>query len=88
MNKSEDNAVIKYYKTKESLWGYNLILKGVKHFGYYPKGKENISIADAQELMSIEIGKQLNLSEDSLVLDAGCGEGPVSVAIARNINIV
>ena len=76
-------SIINYYHTHESLYGYDLILRGIKHYGYYPIGKENISIANAQELMSLQLGKELGLPEDSLVLDAGCGEGPVSVALAK-----
>ena len=75
--------VIDYFSTKESKWGYTLFLKGTKHFGYYPEGKENISISEAQHLMEAKLAEKLSLPAESLVLDAGCGEGKVAIYLAQ-----
>lgn len=75
--------VINYFNTKESLWGYSLLLKGTKHFGYYPKGEEKISMAEAQRLMEDKLAEKLDLQKDTLVLDAGCGEGNVAAYLAK-----
>lgn len=79
--------VIKYFNTKESKWGYTLLLKGTKHFGYYPKGKEKISMSDAQRIMEDKLAERLNLPTDSLVLDAGSGEGNVAVNLAQKYGL-
>lgn len=77
------NSVVKYYHTLESKLGYRL-LGGVKHFGYYPEGKESISNIEAQTLMNEQLAKRLALPAGSKVLDAGCGEGGVAIHLARN----
>lgn len=79
--------VIRYFNTAESKWGYTLLLKGTKHFGYYPKGKENISMAKAQRLMEDKLAEKLNLPTNSLVLDAGSGEGNVAINLARKYGL-
>jgi len=78
----DSNSVVNYYHTWESILGYRAI-KGVKHFGYYPEGQESsLSIEDAQLLMDEQIAKALALEPGSVVLDAGCGEGSVSIYMA------
>lgn len=77
MNKNP-NPVINYYHSWESLFGYRK-LHGVKHFGYYPKGKETIPKIKAQLLMDEQLAKALSLPVNSTVLDAGCGEGSVAI---------
>lgn len=72
-----------YFNSKESRLGYSLLLKGTKHFGFYPKNKENISIAEAQRLMEDKLAKVLSLPKNSFVLDAGCGEGKVAMYLAK-----
>lgn len=74
--------VIKYFNAKESKWGYTLLLKGTKHFGYYPKGQEKISMSHAQKIMEDKLAEKLDLPADSLVLDAGSGEGNVAINLA------
>ncbi len=80
MNK---NPVINYYHSAESRLGYRL-LKGVKHFGYYPEGKENIPMLEAQMLMNEQLATKLSLKTGGRVLDAGCGEGNVAIYLAKN----
>ncbi len=76
------HSVIRYYRSRESRWGYRWLLKGVKHYGYYPLGKERISIGAAQYLMEEHLAETLGLPSGSLVLDAGCGEGNVAHHLA------
>ena len=74
--------VIDYFTSIESRWGYSLLLKGVKHFGYYPVGQENISMREAQRLMVEKLYEELSLPSHSFLLDAGCGEGEVALYLA------
>lgn len=76
-----------YYHTKESRWGYQLVLGGVKHFGYYPGENKKISMQRAMQNMMDKVGSTLDLPKDSLVLDAGCGEGATAEYIAKNFNL-
>lgn len=75
--------VIDYFSNLESRWGYTLLLKGTKHFGYYPEGKENLTMSQAQRLMEDKLAEKLNLPPNSFVLDAGCGEGNVAIYLAQ-----
>jgi sterol 24-C-methyltransferase len=80
---SRQQQVIDYFNAWESRWSYALILKGVKHFGYYPAGREHIAMAQAQRLMVDKLADALDLPAGSLLLDAGCGEGAVAVQLAE-----
>lgn len=77
-----NNPVIDYYHSVESRFGYRL-LKGVKHFGYYPAGKEDLPVLEAQMLMNEQLATTLALPAGKRVLDAGCGEGNVSLYLAQ-----
>lgn len=79
--------VINYFNNLESRLGYSLLLKGTKHFGYYPKGKENLSIPSAQMLMEDKLALNLHLKKESYVLDAGCGEGIVASYLAKKYGL-
>lgn len=83
-HKQSIQKVINYFNTAESRLGYTLLLKGTKHFGYYPKSQSSISMAQAQLLMEDKLAKRLNLPQNSLVLDAGCGEGNVAIHLAKD----
>jgi len=80
--KTAQQKVIDYYTRKESRWWYSLLLKGVKHFGYYPEGRERIPMAEAQQLMVDKLYEKFDLKAGSLLLDAGCGEGGVATYLA------
>ena len=77
--KDKLGKTIKYFSAKESRWGYSLLLRGTKHFGYYPVGKEHIPMSKAQRLMEDKLGKKLDLPHNSMLLDAGSGEGNVEI---------
>lgn len=71
--KEKISAVRGYFERLGSRLGYDFLLGGAKHFGFYPKGKENISEREAQNLMHDLLAQKLDLKKNQLVLDAGCG---------------
>ena len=73
--------IVKYYE--KSLHGYEIVLGGSQHFGFYPEGKGGIIEKKAQELMQDLLAEKLQLKESDLVLDAGCGQGVVSAYLAK-----
>lgn len=75
--------VINYFSKNESRLGYRLVTFGAKHFGYYPTGKANISEKEAQENIHHLLIEKIHVSTGQKVLDAGCGEGVVAVAVAQ-----
>ncbi len=75
--------VVNYYNSAESRLGYRLITFGAKHFGYYPNGLAIIGEAAAQNNLHELLISKLNIRSGDTVLDAGCGEGVVGVAVAR-----
>jgi ubiquinone/menaquinone biosynthesis C-methylase UbiE len=80
--RTSQQKVIEYFNTRESRWGYTLLLGGTKHFGYYPEG-EGLSKNEALRAMEEKLAEKLDLTSNSLVLDAGCGEGVVAVYLAK-----
>lgn len=76
------NDIQRYYGKKESRWGYRLLLKGVRHSGYYPERRKTVSHRKAQELMVERVAANLELPQNSKILDAGCGEGVASIVLA------
>lgn len=79
--------IIAYYEKRESRLGYSVFLHGRKHFGYYPVGREHISMKFAQRLMEDRMGIALDLPQGSLVLDAGCGEGHTAMRLAERFGL-
>lgn len=70
----------RYYE--KSKVGFNVLLWGSKHFGFYPKNNK-ISEKEAQLLMQDLVAEKLNLKKSMKVLDAGCGQGVVSTYLAQ-----
>ena len=79
--------VVKYYSAGESRLGYQLLLGGTKHFGYYDKIDNPIHFKSALIRMEDRLGVELNLAQGSLVLDAGCGVGSVARAMATRFGL-
>ena len=75
--------VIKYYTNPETKLGFDYILWGSKHFGFYPTGKADIPEKEAQILHQDLVAKNLDLKENQTILDAGCGQGVVSTYLAK-----
>lgn len=86
MNK-RTQEIIDYYHSKESLLGYKLLLRGTKHFGYYPADNKHISMKIAMNNMIDNLAGTLNLSGGCVVLDAGCGEGTTAIRLAEKYNL-
>ena len=80
------DAVSRYYDKPESRWGYRWLLGGTRHYGYYPSGKY-IRIKDAHHEMEHRLVRALALPADSLVLDAGSGEGRVALRLSQNAGV-
>lgn len=79
--------VKKYYNRTESRLGYSLILGGTKHFGYYLPGESKWRFGTAMRRMEDHIGRRLALPPGSRILDAGCGVGDVSRAMATRFGL-
>ena len=77
------DRLIRYFRKSSLL--FTFLLGGSKHFGFYP-ADTNVSENEAQSLMQDLIGEKLKLTGSQKVLDAGCGEGIVSVYLARKYN--
>jgi sterol 24-C-methyltransferase len=80
---SPQRVVVNYYSSLESRVGYALLLKGRKHFGYYPAGQERLSLLHAQLLTEELLAQRLALPPGARALDAGCGEGQVAIHLAQ-----
>jgi len=80
---TNQQKVIKYYTNPETKLGFDYVLWGSKHFGFYPNGKADISEKEAQILHQDLVAKNLDLKENEIVLDAGCGQGVVSTYLAK-----
>ncbi|MFA6198367.1 MAG: methyltransferase domain-containing protein [Patescibacteria group bacterium] len=84
---TDQQKVVAYFSRPESRWGYDLILRGSKHFGYYPSGQADITESEAQVLMQELVAKNLDLKPGQAVLDAGCGQGVVSTYLAEKYHV-
>ena len=80
---TNQQKVNKYYSSLESKLGFDLILWGSKHFGFYPSNKATISEKAAQILLQDLVASNIQLSQGQRVLDAGSGQGVVSVYLAK-----
>src|SRR3990167_1650438 len=80
---TNQQKVVKYYTNPETKLGFDYVLWGSKHFGFYPTGKADITEKEAQILHQDLVAKNLDLKENQIVLDAGCGQGVVSTYLAK-----
>ena len=77
-------TVSDYYHALESRIGYRLILGGTRHFGYYKEGTLwPFPIGAALRRMEERLYMTLGLKDNSLVLDAGTGNGDVAIFMAK-----
>lgn len=84
---SNQEKVVKYYSCLGSRLGYDYILRGSIHFGYYPRQKADIDEKEAQNFYQDLVAQNLGLKENQTVLDAGCGQGVVSTYIAKKYRL-
>jgi sterol 24-C-methyltransferase len=74
--------VIRYYHKTESRWGYELFLRGTKHFGFYEPGDRAWPFGKPLRRMEDKLAGTLGLAPGAAVLDAGCGVGAVAARLA------
>jgi ubiquinone/menaquinone biosynthesis C-methylase UbiE len=74
-----------YYASLESVLGYDLLLGGTRHFGYYedPKALNPFPLSGALRRMEEELFGTLRVQPSAQVLDAGCGYGHVARYMAK-----
>lgn len=87
MGKDNVDEVVRYYNKTESRLGYNLFLRGTKHFGFYEQGDSPWNWARALRKMEDKLGNTLELRTGSSVLDAGCGNGDVAAYLASKYEL-
>ena len=84
---SNAEQVTGYYHRTESRLGYQLVLHGTKHFGWYRPGQSMWQFSATMRRMEDELGRRLNLPTGSRVLDAGCGMGDVARRMASKFRL-
>jgi len=76
-------TVSEYYHKIESRLGYNLLLGGTRHFGFYPAGTWSpFPINGALRAMEEYLFRLLDVPPDALVLDGGAGVCDVAIYMA------
>lgn len=80
---TNQQKVVKYYTNPETKLGFDHVLWGSKHFGFYPTGEVDITEKKAQILLQDLVAKNLDLKKTDTVLDAGCGQGVVSTYLSK-----
>ena len=77
-------ALQTYYQSLESRIGYQLLLGGTRHFGYYDRDTYwPFPIGRSLRRMEEKLFELLSLPPGSRVLDAGCGVAHVAIYLAR-----
>ncbi|KAI0517861.1 S-adenosyl-L-methionine-dependent methyltransferase [Xylaria bambusicola] len=79
-----------YYASLESVLGYDLLLGGTRHFGYYddPKSYNPFPISRSLRRMEEQLFQTLRVRASARVLDAGCGNGHVARYMAgKELNV-
>ncbi|GAP90713.1 putative methyltransferase type 11 [Rosellinia necatrix] len=74
-----------YYASLESVLGYDLLLGGTRHFGYYedPGSYNPFPLSASLRRMEAQLAGALRARPGARVLDAGCGNGHVARYMAR-----
>jgi sterol 24-C-methyltransferase len=80
---ANQQKIVRYFSSLESRLGYDYLLWGSKHLGFYPDGNGNITEKEAQVFLQDLVAKNLGIKENQIVLDAGCGQGIVSAYLAK-----
>jgi len=74
-----------YYLSLESRLGYDYLLGGARHFGYWEKVDTSwpFPISRALRAMEDRVAKALDLPPGARILDAGCGGGTQALYLAK-----
>jgi len=80
--------VVRYYDRTESRIGYEHLMRGKKHFGWYDDGDAIWRFQPALSRMEDELAERMDLPAGARVLDAGCGMGEVARAMATRHGLV
>ena len=81
-------TVQEYYGSLESRLGYQLLLGGTRHFGYYDNTWWPFPVGRALRAMEAKLFTELDLRDGATVLDAGTGFGHVASYMAKKGLIV
>ncbi|KAH7408118.1 S-adenosyl-L-methionine-dependent methyltransferase [Phaeosphaeria sp. MPI-PUGE-AT-0046c] len=82
--RSKESKLEAYYNNVQTLFWFDHVLGGARHFGYYKAGtKLPFPIRASLLRMEEQLYKALQLPTGARVLDAGCGAGHVSEYMAR-----
>ncbi len=81
------NKTINYYEKLGSRLGYQMVLGGHRHFGWYGDNQRRSMVA-AAEAMIDHLAEFADISENTRVLDAGCGQGRTSMQLATKYGAV
>jgi ubiquinone/menaquinone biosynthesis C-methylase UbiE len=73
---------LKYYERLSSRLGYQFVLGGHRHFGWY-KGGQHKTMIKAAEAMIDHLADFSGIVPGSNVLDAGCGQGRSALQLAK-----
>lgn len=87
MNLDNSGEVVRYYNKTESRLGYEFLLGGTKHFGFYEDGDRPWRWSEAMRKMEDRLAEELALPPQALVLDAGCGKGDVACRLASTYGL-
>lgn len=87
VEKDNDSDVARYYEMPESRIGYELFLRGTKHFGLYRTGDRAWNWPAALRRMEDKLAQELDLPSGAHVLDAGCGIGDVADHLAEEYGL-
>ncbi|KAI1162738.1 S-adenosyl-L-methionine-dependent methyltransferase [Nemania serpens] len=79
-----------YYASLESVLGYDVLLGGTRHFGYYDDAAtyNPFPLGRALRRMEEELFRALRIGRGDRVLDAGCGYGHVArYMVRKGVNV-
>jgi ubiquinone/menaquinone biosynthesis C-methylase UbiE len=79
--------VKQYYDRTESRLGYEYLMGGARHFGWYDSDHTVWRFRSAVKRMESVLAAKLDLPADASVLDAGCGMGVVAQFLASQAGL-
>lgn len=81
---SDQSKLEAYYSNLQTVFWFDHVLGGARHFGYYESGNSSpFPLHRSLQRMEAQLFDALALPAGSKVLDAGCGAGHVAAFMAR-----